>query len=110
VGHFDLIRVFDPDYPERLRRSDVTEKIDRNLAAVKKLGLILDLNMRALSKGFQEPYPARPILEKALEMNIPVVPGDDSHGVATVGKHITVGIKLLEDIGFDTSWETIIKR
>lgn len=110
VGHFDLVRVFDPDYTERLRRPDIAEKIDRNLAAVKELGLILDLNMRALSKGAPEPYPSRAILEKALAMKIPVVPGDDSHGVATVGDHIGTGIKLLEQMGFDTRWETIINR
>lgn len=110
VGHFDLVRVFDPDYPERLRQPDIAEKIDRNLAAVKRLGLILDLNMRALSKGSPEPYPSRSILEKALEMKIPVVPGDDSHGVAMVGKHIAEGIELLGEMGFDTRWENIVDR
>jgi len=110
VGHFDLVRVFDPDYPKRLRRPDIAEKIDRNLAAVKDIGLLLDLNMRALTRGAPEPYPSRPILEKALRMNIPVVPGDDSHGVATVGNHIRTGIGILEEMGFDTGWETILNR
>ena len=110
VGHFDLVRVFDPGYPERLRQTDIVEKIDRNLAAVKELGLILDLNMRALSKGASEPYPSRSVLEKALEMEIPIVPGDDSHGAATVGKHIGKGIKLLKKMGFDTNWEKILKN
>ena len=108
VGHFDLIRIFDPDYRKRLGRPDIFEKIVRNLSAVKELGLILDLNMRALCKGAQEPYPSRPILEKALEMNIPVVPGDDSHGVATVGNDVGTGIELLEEMGFETRWEEII--
>jgi len=108
VGHFDLVRIFDPDYPERLRRPDISKRIDRNLSAVKELGLILDLNMRALYKGAKEPYPSRPILEKALSLNIPVVPGDDSHGVATVGKHIVTGIELLEEMGFNTRWEGIV--
>jgi len=110
VGHFDLVRVFDPGYSERLRRPDIAEKIDRNLASIKNLGLLLDLNTRALSKDAKEPYPSRAILEKALDMKIPVVPGDDSHGVATVGKHIGRGIRLLEEMGFDTRWDNVINR
>jgi histidinol-phosphatase (PHP family) len=105
VGHFDLVRLYDPDYPERMGRPDIAGKIERNLAAVKELGLILDLNMRALHKGAPEPYPTRSILEKALEMGITVVPGDDSHGVATVGKHIETGISLLNSMGAGTEWE-----
>jgi histidinol-phosphatase (PHP family) len=110
VGHFDLIRLFDPDYPERLERPDIAEKIERNLAAVKKLGLILDLNMRALYKGAPEPYPSRPILEKALEMDIQVAPGDDSHGVATVGNHIETGTRLLAEMGFNLNWEKLLEK
>ena len=110
VGHFDLIRLFDPDYRTRLDQSDIKKKIDRNLAAVKELGLVLDLNMRALQKGASEPYLSRPILQKALEMDIPVVPGDDSHGVDTVGANIGDAIDLLNDMGFNTRWEEILKQ
>ncbi len=108
VGHFDLVRIFDPDYAQRLLRPEIVQKINRNLAAVKDLDLLLDLNMRALLKGAPEPYPSGPILQKALEMNIPVVPGDDSHGVDTVGSYIHEGIVLLEKMGFDTRWEKIV--
>jgi hypothetical protein len=30
--------------------------------------------------------------------------------VATVGNHIASGIALLGEMGFDTGWDTIIKR
>ena len=109
VGHFDLVRLHDPDYRTRLRQPDIEKKIYRNLAAVRDLGLILDLNMRALHKGAAEPYISQPILLKALEMNIPVVPGDDSHGVDTVGSHIEEGIDLLDKMGFNTRWEDILR-
>ncbi len=110
VGHFDLIRLFDPDYRTRLSRPDIMKKIDRNLSAIKDLGLILDLNMRARLKGATEPYLSRPILQKALEMDIPVIPGDDSHGVDTVGTYIEEGINLLNEMGFNTRWEEILKK
>lgn len=104
VGHFDLIRIFDPDYPTQLAHADVRSRIHRNLEAIRDLDLILDYNVRALDKGMDEPYVSRPILEKALELGIAVVPGDDSHGVATVGRHIDRGIELLAAAGFDTDW------
>jgi histidinol-phosphatase (PHP family) len=37
-------------------------------------------------------------------MRIPVVPGDDSHGVATVGLHLDEGMRILKEFGFDTRW------
>jgi len=104
VGHFDLIRLFDPDYTSRLEKPSIKKKILRNLDTIAKLGLILDLNVRALYKGATEPYISQSILKEALRLGIAVVPGDDSHGVDTVGYGITEGIELLAVMGFDTSW------
>jgi histidinol-phosphatase (PHP family) len=104
VGHFDLIRLFDLDYPSRLEKPEIKQKILRNLEAIAKLDLILDLNVRALYKGATEPYISQPILNKAYQLGIAVVPGDDSHGVHTVGYGIKEGSELLSTMGFDTNW------
>jgi histidinol-phosphatase (PHP family) len=110
VGHFDLIRMFDAGYAERLFKPEIEKRIDRNLSAIKKFGLVLDLNVRAFQKGAREPYVSQSILSKALDMKIPVVPGDDSHGVDTVGNYIKEGIHLLETMGFNTRWQEIVDR
>ena len=104
VGHFDLIRMHDKDYHGRLGSPEVRERIRRNLERIKEQGSILDFNVRAFEKGGTEPYVSGPILEMALELGIPCVPGDDSHGVAGVGLHIEKGIEILEQYGFDTKW------
>lgn len=104
VGHFDLIRIFDPAYPSRIEKPGIKKKILRNLKAIQKLGLILDLNCRAIYKGATEPYISKPILKEAHRLGIAVVPGDDSHDVATAGYGITEGINLLLSMGFDTHW------
>ena len=106
VGHFDLIRIFDPNYRVQLKKPDVQKRIKRNLNLIKKLNLIIDYNLRALYAGSSEPYPARPILLQALDSGISVVPGDDSHGVETVGLNVEEGIKNLKDLGFDIKWRT----
>ena len=111
VGHFDLIRIFDKDYKVRLQHPKIWQRIQRNLELVKELDLILDLNLRSLVKGADEPYISRSILELAREMNITVVPGDDSHGVASVGGYMEQGLSLLTELGFSTEWQqpTLIK-
>jgi histidinol-phosphatase (PHP family) len=104
VGHFDLIRIFDPDYEKRFQQPAVAERVLRNLKQIKDDDLILDFNVRALTKGAAEPYPTRAILQQALEMGIAVVPGDDSHGVDSVGRHIDTAIAILQQLGADTNW------
>jgi len=104
VGHFDLIRIFDPDYPSRLKMPSVWQRICRNLEAIASLGLMLDYNVRALFKGAPEPYVSRCILEKVRELSIAMAPGDDSHGVDTVGRYLPEGIRNLQALGISTEW------
>ncbi len=104
VGHLDIIRIYDPDYRSRLVKPLIWEKIARNLNLVKQLNLILDFNLRPLSRGEDEPYLSSPILKKACEMGIDIVPGDDSHGVDTIGSHMHRAIKMLRAAGVCTDW------
>ncbi|MBF0411908.1 MAG: histidinol-phosphatase [Desulfamplus sp.] len=105
VGHFDLIRIFDEAYPERLKKPAIWQSIIRNLELIKKSNLIMDFNLRALMKGASEPYISAPILAEAKKMGIRVVPGDDSHGVSDIGVNMEYGINILEREGFDTCFE-----
>jgi len=82
VGHFDLIRIFDPDYEKRL--------------AVPTL--------RPLKRGEKEPYLTASIRRTAREMGIPLVPGDDSHGVTEAGGHVEKAVAILTAEGFGTDW------
>lgn len=104
VGHFDLVRIFDPDYKTRLLRPEIMARIKRNLELIKELDLIMDFNLRSLLKGADEPYVSRVILEMARQMDIAVVPGDDSHGLANIGVNMDKGIALLAEMGFATDW------
>ena len=104
VGHLDIIRIFDPDYRSRLLKPMIWKKILRNLNLVKQLNLILDFNLRPLSRGENEPYLSAPILKKAAEMGIDIVPGDDSHGVDTIGAHMHSAITMLGAAGVCTDW------
>ncbi len=106
IGHFDLIRIFDPDYRSRLEKAAIQKRIRRNIERIKEFDLIMDLNLRALYWNDSEPYISRSILLQALNLGIAVVPGDDSHSLDTVGLNVEKGIKILQDLGFDTRWRT----
>ena len=103
VGHFDLIRKFDPDYLDTLSKPGVWERIERNLDFISESGLILDFNLRGFYRA-TEPYPSMPVLEAALELDIDVVPGDDSHGVDTVGLNYEKGVEILSSFGANLDW------
>ena len=105
VGHFDLIRIFDAGYRTRLEKPDIVEKIRRNLKLIKELDLILDFNLRALCKGAEEPYISASILEIVRHYDIAVVPGDDSHGLSSVGNYFEQGVSILQKYGFSTDWK-----
>ncbi len=104
VGHFDLVRIFDPDYRTRIEKPAIKTRIIRNLEVIKKYDLIMDYNLRALYKGAEEPYISDTILRLALEMGISVVPGDDSHGLDNIHSYMDRGIATLDALGFNTNW------
>ncbi len=105
VGHFDLIRIFDPNYRERLQKPEIEKRIVRNLQLIKKYDLIMDFNIRSLLKGADEPYITGSILKKARDLDIAVVPGDDSHGLANIHINMDLAINTLTEYGFDTNWK-----
>ncbi len=104
VGHFDLVRIFDPDYRARWSVPAIRERALRNLRRVAELGLILDFNLRPLVKGEATPYLSPPWLEAAVALGIDLAPGDDSHGVDTCAVHVPRGIELLAAAGASTDW------
>ena len=104
VGHFDLIRIFDPDYLATLQLETVWKRVLRNLDTVASLGLVLDFNMRGFDKTAEQ-YPSVPILRAALERGIAIVPGDDSHSVSSVGRNFERGLALLAELGHNCQWQ-----
>jgi histidinol-phosphatase (PHP family) len=105
VGHFDLIRIHDLEgYEQRLLSPVIQERMLRNLHLIKKLGLVMDFNLRPLARGEKEPYLAPSLLTMIKTLGIPVVPGDDSHGRDLAGGHVAHAIEILKTMGFDTRW------
>ncbi len=82
IGHFDLIRIFRPEFP--LSRK-VWEKIERNLAYGISYQALFEINARAFKKKLTEPYPQAEILQLLLSLGGKITLGDDSHHPDEVG-------------------------
>jgi len=105
IGHFDVIRIFDPLYRKHLEIPEISKRIHRNLSLICSKQMILDYNLRSLLKGADEPYISNCILKVAQSMGISIVPGDDSHSLDTVGLNIETGIRLLQNVGVSVQWQ-----
>lgn len=103
VGHFDLIRIFDEDYLDRLVQTEIWQRVERNLNYIAKENLILDFNLRGFDKT-REQYPCMPVLTRAISLGIAIVPGDDSHGVSSVGRNYERGVEILAGLGVNLNW------
>jgi histidinol-phosphatase (PHP family) len=104
VAHFDLIRAFDPDYLSTLTNPSVIEKIERNLDFIAENKLIIDFNLRGFDKGLEQ-YPSLSILKMAMAKGIALVPGDDSHGINSVGRNYDQGLMMLANLGASLEWQ-----
>ncbi|KAK4218531.1 putative histidinol-phosphatase [Rhypophila decipiens] len=111
VGHFDLIRLLSDETGRDLSpagswagKEEIWSKIVRNLEFVVGYGGWLECNTSALRKGLDEPYPARPIAEKFLELGGRFTFSDDSHGIAQVATNYVRGLDYLESLGVKELW------
>ena len=104
VGHFDLIRMHDPQYEERWSVPEIRDRALRNLKRIKELDLVLDLNVRSYTKKANEPYLSEPWLRVAIREGIKIALGDDSHGVMNVGQYLEEGVAFLRKLGGKTTW------
>lgn len=104
IGHFDLIRMHDPDYLERWRVPEIKERALRNLKRIKELDLVLDLNVRSFTKKATEPYLSAPWMEVAIREEMKIALGDDSHSVANVGQYLNEGVAFFRKMGGKTTW------
>lgn len=80
IGHPTLVRIFNQKYPCDY---DDRGRFKKILTAVKERGMALDFNVAGMRRPLcKESYPSGRFLQMAKEMQIPFVPGSDSHEVA----------------------------
>lgn len=102
IGHFDLVRLFSPDY--QLKGSSFWPQIVRTIKTAVRLGCLFEINSSALRKGWSTPYPQRDIAEKIVELGGKLCLSDDSHSVEQVGLNYHKALAYLESLGVEEVW------
>ncbi len=95
VGHLDLVKVFGH------RPAGATLPYAcQALQAIKKSGITVEINSSGLCKPCAEIYPARELLQKCFDLDIPVTMGSDAHAAEEVGRDLTRARQLLKQAGY----------
>lgn len=100
VGHLDLIRK-NGGARGALDTPAIRAAADEALDAARAQGCILDLNVAALRKGLDTPYPAPWLVRRATEAGLGFCLGDDSHGPEQVGLGLEAGRRYLRACGVE---------
>ena len=95
VGHFDLIKVF-----KFLPKKDVRLLASNALDAIKRSGMVLEINAAGLRKPVAELYPSKLLLEAAYEREIPITFGSDAHAPDQVGFGYEDAVALARSVGY----------
>jgi len=95
VGHFDLIKVF-----KFMPNKDIRLIANNALKAIKKSGMVLELNSAGLRKPIKEIYPSEMLLNVAYELDIPITFSSDAHSVEQVGFKYEEATALAKKIGY----------
>ncbi len=95
VGHLDLIKVF-----KYMPKEDVRVLAKDVLKAIKKSGMVLEINSAGLRKPIGEIYPSPQLLEEAYSLNIPITFSSDAHSVEQVGFGYEQTKELAKEIGY----------
>jgi histidinol-phosphatase (PHP family) len=99
AGHLDLIKIFRDKNPLPAG-VDILKLADKALIALKKAGMVMEINTAGFAKGLGEFYPSEDILRKACEMGIPITFGSDAHSVKRVGDKFEEAMDLAKKVGY----------
>lgn len=95
IGHIDVIKRFGY-IPEQ----SVTDLEQMALQAVRDHGLAIELNASGLRTPAAEMFPSKAILERALQLEIPLTIGSDAHTPERLGQYLPEARKLLKEVGY----------
>ncbi len=99
MGHVDVIKRFGyKPAPETLGEVEALE--NSALAAVRKSGMVMELNASGLSKVCEEMFPSKRMVTEAFKLGIPVTIGSDAHDPLKLGEHLDKARALLWEVGY----------
>lgn len=100
IGHMDVIKRFGYIPETEEGKAEVRELELNVLRTIADSGIAMELNASGLTKPCKEMFPAVHLLEKALELGIPLTLGSDAHDPAKLGDGLPEARRQLWETGF----------
>jgi histidinol-phosphatase (PHP family) len=97
VGHFDVCKKF-----KKFPTGNLDARIGTTLDAIKKAGMVLEINTAGLRKPVGEIYPSPHILDMVAARKIKITFGSDAHDPTEVGYCFDKAIDLVKKAGFSS--------
>ena len=95
VGHLDLIKVF-----KYMPNGDINAMAKNALNAIKKSGMVLELNVAGYRKPVAEAYPSLSLLKQAFELDIPITFASDAHKPEQVAMFSDEIVSMARSVGY----------
>ena len=95
VGHIDLIKIF-----KFMPKKNITSLAIKALKAIKKAGMVIEINSAGFRKPIGEAYPSLNILKEAYKLGIEITFGSDAHAPEQVCLNYEKIIKMAKDVGY----------
>ena len=94
VGHLDLPKKFGFQ-----PRKDLTRLVNDALEAIRKAGVVVELNTGGWDKQCRECYPSPELISKCAERGIPMMVNDDAHHSDQLARYFERAQHVLKDAG-----------
>lgn len=107
VGHFDLVRKLNGDQRFFDAQSPAYRRFALDaLETIAKAGKIFEVNTGGISRGYmKDPYPARFLLERLLELKAPIILASDAHAAEHLDAQFDTVSAMLYEMGFRETME-----
>ncbi|MCF6339235.1 MAG: histidinol-phosphatase HisJ [Sulfurimonas sp.] len=95
VGHIDLIKIF-----KFMPKKDISLLAAKALKAIKKAGMVMELNSAGFRKPIGEAYPSLDILKEAYKLGIEITFGSDAHALEQVCQNYDKILNMAKNVGY----------
>lgn len=99
VGHIDLIKI----WGHRPQRKKTTDYLLPVAQAIKRTGMVVEVNSAGLRKPVKELYPADDLLALLYSLNIPITLGSDAHHPQQMGEGLEQAWAAARKAGYTTA-------
>lgn len=96
VGHLDLVKI----WGHRPRRHPALHYFEPVLKAIQKSGLAVEINSAGLRKEVGELYPAKEIMARMFDYDIPITIGSDAHLPEQTGEGLDDAYRAARRAGY----------